>query len=66
MHVHVAEDKADQVANKAIRQSVIERRLRGGQVGPKTLAIHCVHVSDKEIGLMAKTGTCAVHNPEST
>ena len=66
MHVHVAEDKADQVANKKqYGQSVIERLHAAGGLGPKTLAIHCVHVSDKEIGLMAKTGTCAVHNPES-
>ena len=66
MHVHVAEDQADQVANKKqYKLSVVERLGAAGGLGPKTLAIHCVHVDDKEIGLMAKTGTCAVHNPES-
>ncbi|MDY0145987.1 MAG: putative aminohydrolase SsnA [Kiritimatiellia bacterium] len=66
MHVHIAEDKADQVANKKqYGKSVVERLAAAGGLGPKTLAIHCVHVSDKEIGLLAKTGTCAVHNPES-
>lgn len=66
MHVHIAEDKADQVANKKqYGKSVVERLQAAGGLGPKTLAIHCVHVSDKEIGLLAKTGTCAVHNPES-
>lgn len=66
MHVHIAEAKADQDANKKqYGKSVIERLHAAGGLGPKTLAIHCVHVSNKEIGLMAKTGTCAVHNPES-
>jgi cytosine/adenosine deaminase-related metal-dependent hydrolase len=66
MHVHIAEDKADQAANKKqYGKSVIERLHAAGGLGPKTLAIHCVHVGDREIGLMAKTGTCAVHNPES-
>ncbi|MGD9780969.1 MAG: putative aminohydrolase SsnA [Kiritimatiellia bacterium] len=66
MHVHVAEDQADQAANrKQYKMSVVERLAAAGGLGPKTLAIHCVHVDGKEIALMAKTGTCAVHNPES-
>lgn len=66
MHVHVAEDKADQAANKKeYGKSVIERLHAAGGLGPKTLAIHCVHVNAREMDLMAKTGTCAVHNPQS-
>jgi putative selenium metabolism protein SsnA len=66
MHVHIAEDLADQKDNKRdYKKSVVERLAAAGGLGPKTLAIHCVHVSDKEIGLLAKTKTCVVHNPES-
>ena len=66
MHVHIAEDLADQVDNKRqYKMSVVERLAAAGGLGPKTLAVHCVHVDDKEIGLLAKSGTCAVHNPES-
>jgi putative selenium metabolism protein SsnA len=66
LHVHIAEDLADQKDNKRdYKKSVVERLAAAGGLGPKTLAIHCVHVSDKEIGLLAKTGTCAVHNPQS-
>ena len=66
MHVHIAEDLADQKDNKKqYKMSVVERLAAAGCLGPKTLAIHCVHINDKEIGLLAKTGTCAVHNPQS-
>ncbi|MDD3604648.1 MAG: putative aminohydrolase SsnA [Kiritimatiellae bacterium] len=66
MHVHVAEDKADQVDNKKkYGKTVVERLAAAGGLGPKTLAIHCIHINDKEIGLLAKTGTCAVHNPQA-
>ncbi len=66
MHVHIAEDKADQVDNKKkYGKTVVERLAAAGGLGPKTLAIHCIHINDKEIGLLAKTGTCAVHNPQS-
>ncbi len=66
LHVHVAEDKADQVDNKKIfKLSVVERLHKAGGLGPKTLAIHCVHVTPAEMALLAKTGTCVVHNPQS-
>lgn len=66
MHVHVAEDLSDQQANrKKYGKSVVQRLHEAGGLGPRTLAIHCVHVSPAEMALLKKTGTCVVHNPQS-
>jgi 5-methylthioadenosine/S-adenosylhomocysteine deaminase len=36
-----------------------------GLLGPRTTAVHCVHVTDAEIDLLAETGTTVVHCPKS-
>ena len=36
-----------------------------GILGPDCVAAHCVHLSDREIGLMRETGTHISHNPTS-
>jgi 5-methylthioadenosine/S-adenosylhomocysteine deaminase len=36
-----------------------------GVLGPRTTAVHCVHVTDEEIGLLRETGTTVVHCPKS-
>lgn len=36
-----------------------------GLLGPRTSAVHCVHVTDAEIDLLAETGTTVVHCPKS-
>ena len=36
-----------------------------GVLGPKTTAVHCVHVTDAEIDLLRETETTAVHCPKS-
>lgn len=65
-HVHVAEAKSDQDYNvKNFKLRVVERLKKFGILGPKTVAAHCVHVTDKEIGLLQSTGTAVVHNPQS-
>jgi cytosine/adenosine deaminase-related metal-dependent hydrolase len=33
--------------------------------GPKSLFIHCIHINDEEMELIAATETGVVHNPES-
>lgn len=66
LHLHVAEDGADQrynVRRHGLR--VVERLHRFGALGPRTLAAHCVHVDRREIGLLARTDTLVAHNPES-
>ena len=65
-HVHVAEDAADQddcVKKHGLR--VVERFHKAGILGSRTIAAHCVHISGKEIGILSKTGTNVVHNPQS-
>ena len=65
-HLHVAEDKAD--VKDSLRRSglrVVERLQKAGVLGPKTLAIHCVHVDRIETEILLDTGTMVVHNPRS-
>ncbi|AJQ27880.1 putative aminohydrolase SsnA [Pelosinus fermentans] len=65
-HVHVAEDAADQVDSvKKYGKRVVERLAEFGMVGPKSLAIHCVHVDEREMDILRVKGTNVVHNPES-
>jgi putative selenium metabolism protein SsnA len=65
-HIHVAEDKAD-VADSLRRSGlrVVERLQKAGILGPKTLAIHCVHVDRIETEMLLDSGTMVVHNPRS-
>lgn len=66
IHVHVAEDAADELENeKKYSQRVVRRLNRAGGLGEKTIAVHCVHVNSGEIDLLRNTGTIAVHNPQS-
>jgi putative selenium metabolism protein SsnA len=65
-HVHVAEDGADQ--EDSLRRSgkrVVHRLHDAGILGPRTIAIHCVHVDGGEIDLLAQTGTWVTHQPRS-
>ena len=66
IHVHCAEDKADQDENmKKYNMRVIERLNSHGALGEKSIAVHCVHVDEKEMETLKSTGTNVVHNPES-
>ena len=65
-HVHVAEGKEDlddSLTKYGMR--VVERLEKFDILGPKTLAIHCVHNNDHEIDLLKASQTSVVHNPES-
>lgn len=65
-HVHTAEARSDQAYNeKQFGMRVVERLHKFGILGPQTIAAHCVHVNDREIDLLAQTGTAVVHNPQS-
>lgn len=66
IHVHVAEDAADQAVNeKKYCQRVVRRLNRAGGLGPKSLAVHCVHVNPAEMDILRNTKTPVVHNPQS-
>jgi putative selenium metabolism protein SsnA len=66
MHIHVAEAASDQEHSQREHGCrVVERLARLGVVGPRSIAAHCVHVSGRELELLAETGTAVVHNPQS-
>jgi putative selenium metabolism protein SsnA len=65
-HVHTAEAAADvEDSQRRYGKGVVERLHDFGIWGEKTVAAHCVHVSDAEIDLLLATKTNVVHNPES-
>jgi putative selenium metabolism protein SsnA len=65
-HVHVAEDVADQEDSlRKSGQRVVHRLHGAGILGPRTIAVHCVHVDESEIELLAETGTWVTHQPRS-
>jgi len=66
LHIHVAEDQADQKHSlETYGKRVVARLSDAGGLGPKTLAVHCVHVDDAEVELLRATDTTVVHNPQS-
>ncbi|OGR51544.1 MAG: chlorohydrolase [Elusimicrobia bacterium GWA2_62_23] len=65
-HVHTAESQADQIQCESHHKVRVVERLRDfGILGRKSIAAHCVHVSEKELEILKETGTAVVHNPQS-
>lgn len=65
-HIHVAEGADDEILSvKEHGMRVVHRLERFGILGPKTLAIHCVHADDEELDRIRETDTMVVHNPAS-
>lgn len=65
-HVHVAEDLADREDSlKKYGMPTVHRLDKMGASGEKSLFIHCVHVDESEMDVIAATNTAVVHNPES-
>jgi len=65
-HIHTAEaidDLEDSI--KKYNKRVVERLNEYGILGEKTIAVHCIHVNEKEMDILKRTGTQVVHNPES-
>jgi putative selenium metabolism protein SsnA len=66
VHVHVAEDAADQVDARARGGlAVVERLDRAGVLTDRALLAHCVHFAPAEIHAVADTGATVVCNPRS-
>ncbi len=65
-HIHVAEDLADR-RDSLEKYGIppVHRLHRHGLTGPRSLFVHCIHIDEDEIGLLAETDTMVVHNPES-
>ena len=65
-HIHAAEGISDlHESLKSSGKRVIERLHDFNILGEKTLAVHCVHINDREMELLKYTNTNVVNNPES-
>ncbi len=67
LHVHVAEDRADQedaLAKYGLR--VVERFEKAGALElKKSIFAHCIHLTDREKALLRESGVWVVQNVES-
>lgn len=66
IHVHLHETD-DEIRNglKVSGVRPIERLHKLGLLGPNLIAVHMVHLTDDEIGLVAQQGCTVVHCPSS-
>ena len=65
-HIHVAEDLSDREDSlKKYNTTIVNRLQKMGATGKKSIFVHCVHIDDDEMDIVARTGTIVVHNPES-
>ena len=65
-HIHVAEDKADE--DESLRKyglRVVERLQKFDILGPRSIAVHCVHLDDYEKAVLRETRTWVTHQPRS-
>ncbi len=67
LHIHVAEDKADQKHSQDIFGKRVVERLNdsGGLELGKSILGHCIHLSDNERKLLKDSGVWVVQNIES-
>ncbi|MBC8496303.1 MAG: putative aminohydrolase SsnA [Anaerolineales bacterium] len=65
-HIHVAEDMADREDSLAKYGVPTVNRLHNlGLSGEQSIFVHCVHIDESEMDILADTNTIVVHNPES-
>jgi len=65
-HIHAAEgieDLVDAISKYGMR--VIERLHKKGVLSEKSIAVHCIHISEGEMELLKESGVAVVHNPQS-
>jgi putative selenium metabolism protein SsnA len=66
IHIHAAEDAADEADAKARSGGRVIRRLAdAGALGRRTLLAHCVHVDRSELELISASEATVVHNARS-
>lgn len=65
-HVHCAEGIEDlEDSMKKYGMGVIERWYKTGVLSDKTIAVHCVHLSNEEMDMLKEKNTIVVNNPQS-
>jgi putative selenium metabolism protein SsnA len=65
-HIHAAEgieDVINGVSKYGLR--VIERLHKRGVLSEKSIAVHCIHITEEEMDLLKESGAAVVHNPQS-
>ena len=64
--IHVAETKWEMAEiKKKYGKTPVQHLKDLGVIGPKTLFVHGVHITEEDLSLMAKTKTPLSYNPES-
>ena len=65
-HIHVCEGSTDREDSwNRYNSRPIDRLLKHGILGPKTILGHCIELTDDELDVIAQTDTMCVTNPES-
>lgn len=66
LHTHLSETQEEvETCLKRTGKTPVEHLYHLGVLGENFVAAHAVHVTEKEMELLAKTGSTVVHNPES-
>ncbi|KAH7162059.1 n-ethylammeline chlorohydrolase [Dactylonectria estremocensis] len=66
LHIHLCESEQEVEDTKAkYGKTPMEIAYESGCLGPDTVAAHCVHLTDNDIELLAKTGTSVSYDPGS-
>lgn len=66
VHTHASENRTEiELVERATGQRNIEYLNAVGLAAPHVALAHCVHVNDKELDLLARTGTHVLHCPSS-
>jgi cytosine/adenosine deaminase-related metal-dependent hydrolase len=65
-HIHVSEDKADELdAQEKYNTSVVKRLDKFGIINEKSILAHCVNISEDDRNIIQERKGMVVHNPES-
>ena len=66
IHIHVAEDAADQRDAEALFGiRVIHRLAEAGALTNDALLAHCIHLNKAELAIVRESGAAVAHNPTS-
>lgn len=66
IHIHVAEDEADQRdAQTRFGKRIVHRLSEAGALDNRSLLAHCIHLVESEIEAINECSATVVHNPRS-
>ncbi|MBQ6626898.1 MAG: putative aminohydrolase SsnA [Ruminococcus sp.] len=65
-HIHICEGLNDVIDSKEKYNMLpVERLLKWGILGEKTVLGHCIHVSEEEMDIIKESNSMVVNNPQS-